>query len=99
PPGPAARGGPGVGRGPDVLGGAGAVGLAEGVPTDDEGDGLLVVHRHPPEGLADVARGRQRVGVAVRAFGVHVDEAHLYRAERAGQLPVVAVALVAEPGV
>src|SRR5690606_6704278 len=47
------RGGLGVGA--DVLGRAGAVRLAEGVATGDEGDGLLVVHRHPAERLTDVA--------------------------------------------
>ena len=73
--------------------------LAERVPAGDERDGLLVVHRHPAERLADVARGGQRIGVAVRAFRVHVDETHLHRAERAAELAVTAVALVAEPGV
>ncbi len=41
----------------------------------------------------------KRVGVAVRALGVHVDQAHLHRAERVGELALAAVALVAEPGV
>ncbi len=38
-----------------------AVGLAEGVAARDQRDGLLVVHRHAGEGLADVAR-RQLAG-------------------------------------
>ena len=38
-------------------------------------------------------------GVAVRALGVHVDEAHLHRAERVGEVALAAVALVAEPRV
>ena len=75
------------------------MGLAEGVAAGDQRDGLLVVHRHPAEGLADVAGGGHRVGVAVGALGVDVDQAHLDRAERAGELAVAAVALVAEPGV
>ncbi len=73
--------------------------LAEGVATGDEGDGLLVVHGHPPEGLTDVASRRDRVGVAVGALGVDVDQAHLHRADRTGELPLAAVALVSEPGV
>ncbi len=89
------RGGLGVGA--DVVGRARAVGLAEGVATGDEGDGLLVVHRHAAEGLTDVAGGGQRVGVAVGALGVHVDEAHLDGAERALQVTVARVALVVEP--
>ena len=64
----------------------------------DQGDGLLVVHRHPAEGLADVARGGDRVGVAVGALRVDVDQAHLDRGERALELAITGVALVAEPG-
>ena len=75
------------------------MGLAEGVPTGDQRHRLLVVHRHPAERLADVTGGRQRVGVAVGTLRVDVDQAHLDRAERAGELAVAAVALVAEPGV
>ena len=59
----------------------GAVRLAEGVPADDERDRLLVVHRHAPEGLADVPRRRDGIRLAVGPFGIHVDEAHLHRAE------------------
>ena len=43
-------------------------------------------------------RGGNGIGGAVRAFRVHVDEAHLHGAKGIRQLPVAAVALVAEPG-
>jgi hypothetical protein len=76
-----------------------AVGLSERVATGDEGDGLLVVHRHAGEGVADVARRRQRIRPAVRPFRVDVDEPHLHGAERPAELAVAAVALVAEPRV
>src|SRR6185312_2252619 len=89
------RGGLGVGA--DAVGRARAVGLAEGVPARDEGDGLLVVHGHAAERLADVAGRGQRVRVAVRALGVDVDQAHLDRAERLLELAVAGVALVTEP--
>src|SRR6202043_4048238 len=75
-----------------------AVGLAEGVTTRDQGDRLLVVHRHPAERLADVAGCGPRVRVAVRALRVGVEVGHLARAERIRELAVAAVALVAEPG-
>ncbi len=39
------------------------------------------------------------LGLPFGPFGVHVDQAHLHRAERIVELPVAAVALVAEPGV
>ena len=82
----------------DVLVGVGgAVGLAERVAAGDERDGLLVVHRHAAERLADVAGRRHRIRVAVRALRVDVDQAHLHRTERIGQLAVAAVALVLEP--
>ena len=87
------------GSGPMYSGSTGAVALAERVAADDQRHRLLVVHRHAGERLADVAGGRQRVGVAVRALRVDVDQAHLHGAERAGQLAVTAVALVAEPRV
>ena len=88
-----------LGLGTDVVGGRGTVGLAEGVAAGDEGDRLLVVHRHPAERLADVTSRRQRVGLAVGALRVDVDQTHLDGAERTGELAVVGVPLVAEPGV
>ena len=76
---------------------AGPMSLAEGVSAGDERDGLLVVHRHAGEGLADVATRGDRVGIAVRPFRIDVDQAHLDRAQRGLELPVAAVAPVAEP--
>ena len=88
-----------LGLGPDVVAGRGAVRLAERVPAGDQRDRLLVVHGHPAEGLADVVRGGDRVGLAVGALGVDVDQAHLDRAQRRRELALAAVALVAQPGV
>ncbi len=82
-----------------ALGVRGAVRLAEGVAADDERHRLLVVHGHAGEGLSDVARGGQRVGLAAGALGVHVDQAHLHGAQGPGELAIAAVALVPEPGV
>jgi hypothetical protein len=72
--------------------------LAEGVAAGNERHGLFVVHRHAAEGLADVARGGNRIGRAIGPLGIDVDEAHLHRAERIGELAVAAVPLVAQPG-
>src|SRR5262249_21817512 len=77
----------------DVLGRGRSVRLAERVAADDERHRLLVVHRHPREGLADVPRRRERIGLSAGPLGVHVDEAHLHGAERLGELAVAAVAL------
>ena len=73
------------------------VGLAEGVSASDQGDGLLVVHGHPAERLADVTCGCQRAGLAVGPLGIHVDETHLDSSQRVVQLAFPAVALVLEP--
>ena len=81
------------GSGPTWDVGAGAVGLAEGVAAGDQRDGLLVVHRHAAEGLADVAGRRDRIGVAVRAFRVDVDQAHLHGGERILEVAAVDVAI------
>ena len=86
----------------DELGVAGAVGLAEGVPARDERDRLLGVHAHPAEGHLDVVGGGQRVGPALRALGVDVDQPHGHRGEVAllqVQRRVLGVPLVAEPRV
>ena len=77
--------------------GAGAVGLAEGVTSGNERHRLFVVHRHAGKGLADVLGRRDRIRVAVRAFRVDVDQAHLDRSERILEIPVSGVALVVQP--
>jgi hypothetical protein len=71
--------------------------LAEGVSAGDQGNRLLVVHRHARERLANVPRRSDRIGLAVGAFRIHVDQAHLHRAERIVELTVAAVALVSQP--
>ena len=76
---------------------AGAVGLAEGVTAGDQRDRLLVVHRHARESLADVAGRSERIRLAVRAFRVDVDQAHLHGAEVTREFAVAAVALVRQP--
>jgi hypothetical protein len=75
----------------------GAMAFAEGVSAGGEGHGLLVVHGHACEGLPHVARGAERVGVAIGPFRVHVDQAHLHRGQRVVQLALAAVALITQP--
>ena len=76
------------------VGLARAVRLAEGVAAGDQRDGLLVVHGHAAEGLANVPRGGERVGRAVRALRIHVDEAHLNGCQRTPQLALAAMTFV-----
>src|ERR1700719_17311 len=75
----------------------GAMSLAEGVAAGGKRHGLVVVHRHPPESLADVSRRPERVGVPVGTFRVHIDKAHLHRGEWVLQLAVAGVTLVSQP--
>ena len=83
----------------DEIGIPDAVGLAEGVPADDQGRGLDVVHRHPGEGLPDVDCGRHRIGLPVGPLRVDVDQPHLHRGQGIDQITLAGVALVAQPGV
>ena len=71
--------------------------LAEGMTAGGQGHGLVIVHGHAGKSLANIARRCERVGVAVRAFGVDIDQAHLHGAERVFKLAVAAVALIAQP--
>ena len=72
----------GGGLGTQAVGLHGAVGLAERVPAGDQRDGLLVVHRHAAERVADVLGCRERIRIAVRPLRIDVDQAHLNRGER-----------------
>ena len=74
------------------------VGLAEGMAASDQRHGFIVVHRHAGEGFADIDGRGFGVGIAVGAFRVHVDQAHLHGAQPRMQLPLAAVTLIAEPG-
>ena len=89
---------PGFGLRADERRIARAVRLAERVTARDQRDGFFVVHGHAEEGLTNVLRSGDRVRIAVRAFRIDIDEAHLHRAERLRELALAAVALVAEPG-
>jgi len=71
--------------------------LAERMATGDQCDGLLIVHRHTAERLANIDRRGERVGIAVRAFRIHVDQTHLHRRERLFEITFAGVALVVEP--
>ncbi len=83
---------------PHIRRGAGSVGLAERMAAGDQRHRLLVVHRHAREGLADIPRRGDRIGVAVRAFRVDVNQAHLHGGQRIFEFPVAGVAFVAQPG-
>ncbi len=76
---------------------AGAVGLAEGVTASNERHRLFVVHRHASKSLADILGRRERIRIAVGAFRVDIDQAHLDGSERILEIPLSGVALVIQP--
>ena len=86
--------GRGFGLGADKRRAARAVAFAEGVTAGGKCDGLLVIHRHARERLAHVATRGDRVRVAVRAFGIHVDQAHLHGRQRVLEHTVAGIAAV-----
>ena len=61
---------------------AAAMRLADGVASACQRRGFLVVHRHAGERLTYMQRGLRRIGFAVHAFGVHIDEAHVDGGQR-----------------
>ncbi len=70
------------------------MGLAEGMAADDQRGGLLVVHRHPAERLADVDGRSQWIRLALGPFGIDVYQAHRGGAVRLGEITLAGVALV-----
>ena len=81
----------------DMTGRASTMALSEGMASSNQRHGLLVIHCHPGEGLPDIPRGGNRVGVAIGSFGVHIDESHLHGGKRVLELAVTAIALVIKP--
>ena len=75
----------------------GAVGLAERMSAGDERDGLLVVHGHAHECLANIPRRSDRIRLAIWSFRIDVDQTHLHGGERVLKIAVAAVALVLQP--
>ena len=71
-----------------------AVGLAKGVTASHQGHGFLIVHRHAGEGFAHITAGRHRIRVAIRAFGVHIDQAHLHRRQRVIELAIALITAI-----
>src|SRR5271154_4759578 len=74
---------------------AGAVGLAEGVATGNQRDGLLVVHCHAGEGFANIPRRSAWVRVAIRSLRIDVDKAHLHGTQRLGEISFARITKVA----
>ena len=70
------------------------MGFAEGVPAGNQRDRFLVIHRHAAERLADIPCRSDRVRLSIGPFRIHINQAHLNRAEGSRELAVTAVAFV-----
>ena len=69
----------------------------QGVSACNQRHSLLVVHAHPAKRLADVVRGKDRIGVAIGSLWIHVDEPHLDCRQWVFKLAVSLVPLVGKP--
>ena len=67
--------------------------LADGMTSDHQRSGFLVIHSHPPERGTDLLGGLEDVGIAFRPFGIDVDQAHFRGGERAVEVFALNVAL------
>ena len=74
-----------------------AMRFAEGVSAGDEGNCLLVIHRHARERLPNIRRRGDWIRLAIGSFRIHIDQAHLNGAERIFELTVAVVAFVCQP--
>ena len=74
----------------------GTVCFAKGVPACNQRNRLLVIHRHTPKSFANIVRGENRVGVAIRTLWVHVDETHLHRSQPFTELASFGIALISQ---
>ena len=58
-------------------GNASPVGFAERVSAGNERNRFFVVHRHPGERLPNIACRGDGIGLSIRPFRIHIDQAHL----------------------
>src|SRR5690348_9115287 len=74
-----------------------SVSLTESVSACDERNRLFVIHCHAGKGLADIPRRRDRIGLSIGTFRINVNQTHLDRAERSGEITIAAVTLISQP--
>ena len=72
------------------------MGLTKRVTARNQRDCFFVIHRHTTKGLADIMGREHRIGVAVGAFGVHINQTHLYRCEPITKLTTLGITLIGQ---
>src|ERR1022692_260159 len=65
--------------------------------TGNECNRFLVIHRHAGESLPDIPCRSDWIGLSIRPFWIHVNQAHLHRAERVLQVTIPGVTLARQP--
>ena len=80
-----------------LFGVGGAMALAKGVATRHQRHRFFVIHGHAGKGFTDVPCRSHRVGPAIGAFRVDINQTHLHGGQGVLQFTVTAVALVVEP--
>ena len=78
--------------GADKCGVARTVALTECVTACDQRNCFFIVHRHTAERVTDVVGCGLRIGVTVRTFRVHIDQAHLNSGQRVFQIAFTGIA-------
>src|SRR5690348_10926121 len=76
---------------------AGAMRLAKRVTAGNQRNSFFVVHSHAAKRLANIFCRCQRVWLAIWAFGVHVNQAHLHGSERVLKIAFTAISLIRQP--
>ena len=72
------------------------MGLTKRVTARNQCDRLFVIHRHATKGLANIMCGEHRVGIAIGAFRVHINQTHLHRGEAIAKLAALGIALIGQ---
>ncbi len=73
------------------------MGFAERVTTSDQSDRFFIVHRHAAERFANINRSGERIGFAVGAFWIDIDQTHLNGGQRIFQFAFAGVATITQP--
>ena len=76
---------------------AGAVRFAETVSTGNERNGFFVIHRHAGKSLSNIPCRGNRIRLSIRPFRIHIDQTHLYCAERILKITIAGVTLIGKP--
>ena len=76
---------------------AGTMRFTKRVPTGHKRHGLFIIHGHARECFADVITRGEGIGIAIWAFRIHINQAHLHGRQWVFQLARAAVTVIVKP--